>query len=216
MADHFGHQARADFEADQALIGLSRRQLGLEGTQLGFQLFQARTRLVGFLFLASKTRRGALLALLEQALLTTEQQTRSQFVVVTLPTLNGRKIEDVGLELGRTWKIGRFDVDDGVMLIVACAMLASWMITVSGMAAQIVGLHVCGVDVVAESVLRPLEEQSGGVVEVNAALADKPETINEDAYGEGWLFTLQIEEPDQLKELLGPDDYSELLEEDDH
>ncbi|MFN6936598.1 MAG: TPM domain-containing protein [Tsuneonella sp.] len=58
-------------------------------------------------------------ALLEQALLTTEQQTRSQFVVVTLPTLNGRKIEDVGLELGRAWKIGRFDVDDGVMLIVA-------------------------------------------------------------------------------------------------
>jgi cyanophycin synthetase len=36
-------------------------------------------------------------------------------------------------------------------------------------AAQIVGLHVCGVDVVAESVLRPLEEQHGGIVEVNAA-----------------------------------------------
>ena len=36
-------------------------------------------------------------------------------------------------------------------------------------AAQMVGLHVCGVDVVCESVLRPLEEQAGGVVEVNAA-----------------------------------------------
>ena len=36
-------------------------------------------------------------------------------------------------------------------------------------AAQLVGLHICGVDVVCESVLRPLEEQSGGVVEVNAA-----------------------------------------------
>lgn len=36
-------------------------------------------------------------------------------------------------------------------------------------AAQIVGLHVCGVDVVAESVLRPLEELHGGIVEVNAA-----------------------------------------------
>ena len=36
-------------------------------------------------------------------------------------------------------------------------------------AAQTVGLHVCGVDVVCESVLRPLEEQSGGIVEVNAA-----------------------------------------------
>ena len=57
---------------------------------------------------------------------------------------------------------------------------------------------------------------SGTVTEVNAAPADKPETINEDAYGEGWLFTLDIEEPDQLKELLGPDDYAELLEEDDH
>ena len=36
-------------------------------------------------------------------------------------------------------------------------------------AAQMVGLDICGVDVVCESVLRPLEEQSGGVVEVNAA-----------------------------------------------
>jgi cyanophycin synthetase len=36
-------------------------------------------------------------------------------------------------------------------------------------AAQMVGLHICGVDVVCESVLRPLEEQRGGVVEVNAA-----------------------------------------------
>ncbi|QDH69281.1 glycine cleavage system protein GcvH [Marilutibacter alkalisoli] len=57
---------------------------------------------------------------------------------------------------------------------------------------------------------------SGTVVETNAALADKPETINEDAYGEGWLFTVEIEEAEQLNELLGPDDYAELLEDDDH
>ena len=37
------------------------------------------------------------------------------------------------------------------------------------MAARMIGLDVCGVDVVCESVLRPLEEQSGGIVEVNAA-----------------------------------------------
>ena len=36
-------------------------------------------------------------------------------------------------------------------------------------AAQMVGLHICGVDLVAENVVRPLEEQHGGVVEVNAA-----------------------------------------------
>jgi glycine cleavage system H protein len=57
---------------------------------------------------------------------------------------------------------------------------------------------------------------TGTVVEVNSALADKPETINEDAYGDGWIFVLEVEEPDQLNELLGPDDYAELLEDDDH
>ncbi|MGH8084097.1 MAG: glycine cleavage system protein GcvH [Lysobacter sp.] len=57
---------------------------------------------------------------------------------------------------------------------------------------------------------------TGTVVEVNTALNDKPETINEDAYGDGWIFTLEIEEPEQLNELLDPDAYAELLEEDDH
>ena len=65
----------------------------------------------------------------------------------------------------------------------------------------------------ASDVYAPL---SGRVVEVNAALADKPETINEDAYGEGWLFVLEISEPEQLNELLEPDDYAELIEDDDH
>jgi cyanophycin synthetase len=36
-------------------------------------------------------------------------------------------------------------------------------------AAQMVGLDICGVDMVCDSVLRPLEEQDGGIVEVNAA-----------------------------------------------
>lgn len=57
---------------------------------------------------------------------------------------------------------------------------------------------------------------TGVVTEVNEALADKPETINEDAYGEGWLFTIELEDTEQLAELLAPDDYSELLEEDEH
>lgn len=57
---------------------------------------------------------------------------------------------------------------------------------------------------------------SGTVVEVNTALADKPETINEDAYGEGWLFVLLVEDAEPLNDLLNPDDYADLLEEDDH
>ncbi len=57
---------------------------------------------------------------------------------------------------------------------------------------------------------------SGKVVEVNSALADKPETINEDAYGEGWIFVVEASEPDQVKELLSPDDYAQLLEDEGH
>jgi glycine cleavage system H protein len=56
---------------------------------------------------------------------------------------------------------------------------------------------------------------SGTIVAVNTALADKPETINEDAFGEGWLFVIEIDEPEQLKELLAPDEYAELIEAED-
>ncbi|MBT9514286.1 MAG: cyanophycin synthetase, partial [Acidovorax sp.] len=52
------------------------------------------------------------------------------------------------------------DVTDDVHPEVAARAIA---------AAQMVGLHICGVDMVAETVLRPLEEQGGGFVEVNAA-----------------------------------------------
>ncbi len=65
----------------------------------------------------------------------------------------------------------------------------------------------------ASDVYAPL---SGTVLEVNDALSDKPETINEDAYGEGWLFTMKIDDADQLNDLLAPDEYAELLEDDDH
>ncbi|KFN45822.1 glycine cleavage system protein H [Arenimonas malthae CC-JY-1] len=57
---------------------------------------------------------------------------------------------------------------------------------------------------------------SGKVVEVNSALSDKPETINEDAFGEGWIFVIEPSEPEQLKELLSPDDYAQLLEDEGH
>ena len=59
---------------------------------------------------------------------------------------------------------------------------------------------------------------SGTVLEVNSALADKPETINEDAYGDGWLFVVKpdAEAKEQLEEMLDPDAYAELIEGDEH
>ncbi|HDS1580744.1 glycine cleavage system protein GcvH [uncultured Stenotrophomonas sp.] len=57
---------------------------------------------------------------------------------------------------------------------------------------------------------------SGKVVEVNSALSDKPETINEDAYGEGWMFVVELSNAEEVNELLDPDAYAEALENDDH
>ncbi|WP_295556228.1 glycine cleavage system protein GcvH [uncultured Stenotrophomonas sp.] len=57
---------------------------------------------------------------------------------------------------------------------------------------------------------------SGKVVEVNSALSDKPETINEDAYGEGWMFVVELANAEEVNDLLDPDAYAEALENEDH
>ena len=48
-----------------------------------------------------------------------EKATGHQLVVVTLPSLHGQDIATFGVDLGRRWGIGRKDIDDGVLLIVA-------------------------------------------------------------------------------------------------
>jgi len=57
---------------------------------------------------------------------------------------------------------------------------------------------------------------SGEVIAVNETLSDKPETINEDAYGDGWIFKLKLDDNAELKELLSPDEYNELIENEDN
>ena len=56
---------------------------------------------------------------------------------------------------------------------------------------------------------------TGTIEAVNEALNDKPETINEDAFGDGWIFTIKLEERDELNDLLDPDAYATMLEDDD-
>jgi uncharacterized protein len=50
---------------------------------------------------------------------TLEARTRRQFVIATVPSLEGRTIEDYGYRLGRTWQIGQKGQDNGVILLVA-------------------------------------------------------------------------------------------------
>ncbi len=47
----------------------------------------------------------------------------------------------------------------------------------------------------------------GEVVEVNEQLSTAPETINDDAYGEGWLFRLKPEDASEVDGLISPENY---------
>jgi glycine cleavage system H protein len=53
---------------------------------------------------------------------------------------------------------------------------------------------------------------SGAIVAVNDAVADKPELINEDPYGEGWLVKVKLSDPSEAEQLLDADAYRKLLE----
>lgn len=55
----------------------------------------------------------------------------------------------------------------------------------------------------------------GTVLEVNEALSDTPDTINSDAWGEGWLYVLKVDDVSQLDGLLDPDDYLAFVEGED-
>jgi glycine cleavage system H protein len=52
----------------------------------------------------------------------------------------------------------------------------------------------------------------GEVVEVNEALSDSPEKINEDPYGEGWIFKIRVSGEGDL---LSASDYEQFLEEEE-
>ena len=53
---------------------------------------------------------------------------------------------------------------------------------------------------------------AGTVLEVNEALADKPEMVNHDTYGEGWLIRLDPASGDALSGLMDANDYREFIE----
>ncbi len=54
---------------------------------------------------------------------------------------------------------------------------------------------------------------SGNVVEVNDAIVDGPEVINEDPYGDAWMIKIESPAEDELAELLSSDEYEQYVEE---
>ena len=65
----------------------------------------------------------------------------------------------------------------------------------------------------ASDVYAPL---AGEILEVNDGLADSPETVNQDAYGEGWLFRLQPGNAGDLDSMMDNEAYAGFLEAEDH
>jgi glycine cleavage system H protein len=59
-------------------------------------------------------------------------------------------------------------------------------------------------------VITPL---SGEVVEINQAVIENPETVNEDPYGEGWLIRIKLTDPSETDQLLTVEAYEKLLAE---
>jgi glycine cleavage system H protein len=52
---------------------------------------------------------------------------------------------------------------------------------------------------------------SGTINEVNPALADSPELVNSDPYGEGWMVKMTVNNPDDVKELMDTAAYTKLV-----
>ncbi len=54
---------------------------------------------------------------------------------------------------------------------------------------------------------------SGSVAEVNDAIIDSPEAINEDPYGDAWMIKVEISNPGELDDLMTADEYKKYVEE---
>ena len=65
-----------------------------------------------------------------------------------------------------------------------------------------------------EEASSPLEAPvSGEVVDVNPEALDNPDVVNSDPYGSGWLLRVRLEDPNELDDLIGEEEYAELTTE---
>ena len=53
---------------------------------------------------------------------------------------------------------------------------------------------------------------SGEIVEVNQALAESPENVNQDPYGEGWMVKVRLSDPAEVDQLMDVGEYKGLLD----
>jgi len=54
---------------------------------------------------------------------------------------------------------------------------------------------------------------TGEIVEVNDALSDSPETVNQDPHGEGWMIKVKLEDPSEADKLMSAEEYDAFVTE---
>ena len=54
---------------------------------------------------------------------------------------------------------------------------------------------------------------SGKITEINEATEDDPGLVNRDAFGDGWIFKIQLSDPGEIDQLLSVEEYNQFLEE---
>lgn len=54
---------------------------------------------------------------------------------------------------------------------------------------------------------------SGDVLEVNSDLAERPETVNDDPYGDAWLIRIEMSDPSELDDLMTAEEYKDFIAE---
>lgn len=57
---------------------------------------------------------------------------------------------------------------------------------------------------------------SGEITEGNDALADTPEVINSNPYGDGWIYQIKLDDSSELEQLMDSNAYREFIESEDH
>lgn len=63
----------------------------------------------------------------------------------------------------------------------------------------------------------PLYAPVGGkIVSVNEILQEKPELINQDAYHDGWIVEIEMDQPEELEKLMTAEDYESFLQKEEH
>ncbi|MBL4868944.1 MAG: glycine cleavage system protein GcvH [Pseudomonadales bacterium] len=54
---------------------------------------------------------------------------------------------------------------------------------------------------------------SGEIIAINEELEESPEMINNDAYGDGWMYQVQLSDPSEIEKMLSAEEYIKQIEE---